>query len=137
MPSVGVQDALQKREALGEGLINASSLLAPHFPSSGSGDFCRYAATPITELISAAAAPMRKVAPVPVCRLKCCGSMPTAANPVRTPPAAPLIAAAKIPRSQISIRVMFRLDYRFSRMYHAEGAPRGAPVRLERGPLWY
>src|SRR5712671_3023257 len=33
--------------------------------SRGSGDFCRYAATPMTALISAAAAPMRSVAPIP------------------------------------------------------------------------
>src|SRR5260370_4299693 len=73
----------------------------PYFVSSGRGDFCRYAATPITALISDAAAPMRNVAAIPACKLKCCGSMPTAASPVSTPPAAPVIAAATIPLSQI------------------------------------
>ena len=43
-----------------------------------------------------------EVAPIPVCKLKCCGSIPTAASPVSTPPAPPLIAAATIPFIQIS-----------------------------------
>src|SRR5690242_5892022 len=64
----------------------------------------------MTELISAAAAAMRNVALIPVCKLKCCGSMPTAANPVSTPPAPPLTAAASKPFSQSSIR--------FIRVYH-------------------
>src|SRR6266851_3345577 len=64
----------------------------------------------MTALISAAAAPMRNVAPIPVCRLKCCGSMPTAARPVRTPPAAPLIAAASKPFSHSSTRFIIVPD---------------------------
>src|SRR5208337_2490277 len=58
--------------------------------SSGNGDFCKYAATPITALINAAAAPILTVAPIPA-----------AARPVITPPAAPLIPAAVSPLSQI------------------------------------
>ena len=69
---------------------------------AGIGDFCRYAATPMIELISAAAAAMRIVSCIPDCRLKCCGSIPTAANPVRIPPAPPLTAAATMPFSHIS-----------------------------------
>src|SRR5579871_139776 len=53
------------------------------------------------ELMSAAAVPMRAVAPSPVWRLKCAGSMPTAARPVMTPPAAPLMAAATTPLNQM------------------------------------
>src|SRR5882724_2417731 len=78
--------------------------------SAGSGDFCRYAATPITALINAAAAAMRSVAPLPDCKLKCCGSIPTAANPVSTPPAAPLMAAARIPFNQICKWLMCALS---------------------------
>jgi hypothetical protein len=36
--------------------------------------------------------------------------MPTAASPVSTPPAAPLIAAASKPFSHISTRVIIALD---------------------------
>src|SRR5882724_9231772 len=61
----------------------------------------------MTALMSEAAAPMRNVAPIPDCRLKCCGSMPTAANPVSTPPAPPLTAAATRPFSHNSIVVVF------------------------------
>ena len=43
-----------------------------YFSSSGNGDFCKYAATPITELIMAAATPMRSVEPMPACKLKSC-----------------------------------------------------------------
>src|SRR5712691_2522750 len=72
-----------------------------YFPSSGSGDFCRYAATPVTALMAAAATAILNVAPMPAFRLKCCGSIPTAAKPVSTPPAAPEMAAARIPLSQM------------------------------------
>jgi hypothetical protein len=41
-----------------------------YFSPSGNGDFCKYAATPITELITAAARPMRSVEPIPACKLK-------------------------------------------------------------------
>jgi hypothetical protein len=37
----------------------------------------------------------------PACRLKCCGSIPTAAKPVITPFAPPAIPAATIPLSQV------------------------------------
>src|SRR5260221_10543431 len=50
---------------------------------------------------------MRIVAPMPVCKLKCCGSMPTAASPVSTPPLAPLIAAASRPFSHSSKYFIF------------------------------
>src|SRR5579862_2570392 len=55
-------------------------------------------------LIAAAARPMRRVEAMPVCRLKCVGSMPTAARPVRMPPLPPLMAAASRSLSQISKR---------------------------------
>jgi len=61
----------------------------------------------MTALMIAAAKPMRMVEPMPACRLKCCGSMPTAAKPVRMPPLAPLIAAASIPRIQMCILVIW------------------------------
>src|SRR5579859_331313 len=72
---------------------------------SGSGDFCKYAATPITALINAAATPILTVAPIPACKLKCPGSIPTAAKPVITPPAAPLTPAASIPFNHTSTRL--------------------------------
>jgi hypothetical protein len=52
-------------------------------------------------LINAAAIPILTVAPIPACKLKWAGSIPPAASPVITPPAAPLIPAATIPFSQI------------------------------------
>src|SRR5271154_5806566 len=55
----------------------------------------------MTEFMTAAAIPMRAVAPRPACRLKCAGSIPTAARPVMTPPAAPLMAAARTPLNQM------------------------------------
>src|SRR5260370_8009488 len=61
----------------------------PYFVSSGRGGFCSYAATPITALTGDAPAPMRNVAPIPACKLRRSGSMPTAAPPLRTPPPPP------------------------------------------------
>jgi len=50
-----------------------------------------------------AATPMHTVEPMLVYKLKCRGSIPTAAKPVSMPPLAPLIAAASIPRIQMCI----------------------------------
>jgi hypothetical protein len=43
----------------------------------------------------------------PACKLKCAGSMPTEANPVMTPLAAPPMAAVSMPLIQISKRIIF------------------------------
>ena len=64
----------------------------------GNGDCFKYAATPMIEDIAALTAAMASVERSPACRLKCCGSMPTAAKPVITPLAPPAIAAASRPR---------------------------------------
>src|SRR6266404_6287258 len=105
-----IQQGTHQRSDLPRGVVRTGSDNWHVYSPEGSGDFCKYAATPITALISAAAIPMRNVAPIPACRLKCCGSMPTAAKPVSTPPAAPLIAAASRPFSHSSIRVIITLD---------------------------
>jgi hypothetical protein len=61
----------------------------------------------------------------------CCGSIPTAANPVSTPPAAPLIAAANIPFSHNSTRVMGTLDSPAVATYNL-----GNASLLARSALW-
>src|SRR5260370_23203144 len=62
-----------------ESFTSFTSCASFYFVSSGRGAFCRYAATPITALISDAAAPIRNVAAVPPCILMCCGAVPAAA----------------------------------------------------------
>src|ERR1700732_5293190 len=70
--------------------------------SFGSGDCFKYAAIPIMPDITALTPAIASVERNPACRLKCAGSMPTAAKPVITPLAPPAIPAAAIPFNQIS-----------------------------------
>src|SRR5580700_2562836 len=76
---------------------NHQSRFTNHVPA-GSGDCFKYAATPMMADISALTPAMARVECRPACRLKCSGSMPTAAKPVMTPLAPPAIAAATSPR---------------------------------------
>ena len=69
--------------------------------SFGSGDCFKYAATPMMADIAALTMAMASVERSPACKLKCAGSMPTAAKPVMTPLAPPAMAAAAMPFSQV------------------------------------
>src|SRR3984957_4205049 len=66
------------------------------------------------------------VARSPACRLKCAGSMPTAAKPVMTPLAPPAIAAAARPRHHT--RKLVQALTRSSLLYGDEGSARGVWV---------
>ena len=74
---------------------------ATNHGSFGNGDCFKYAATPMMADMTALTMAMASVERSPDCKLKCAGSMPTAAKPVMTPLAPPAMAAAAMPFNQV------------------------------------
>jgi hypothetical protein len=91
--------------------MDRQECLSYNYPP-GNGDCFKYAATPIIADIIALTAAMASVECSPACRLKCAGSIPTAANPVITPLAPPAIPAAAIPFTQVSQIDIFSIHSR-------------------------